>query len=69
MKRSLLTCPRSRQVQCAFPRTTPTAADRAAVRMIREELWQKWEPEWKRLDALTKRKETLHAGEQVCTSV
>lgn len=63
----------SLQVQCEIDRTTPTPADRAAVRMIRENLWAKWETEWKRLDveAKKKRKEplTLKAGEQVCNSV
>ena len=63
---SLLTCPR--QIQCELPRTAPTNADRAAVKMLREDLWDKWQPEWKRV--LEKKKqgtEQLSDGELVCT--
>ena len=57
-------CPR--QIKCAMPRTTPTAADRAAVRMVRETLWEKWEPQWKELQLKKKNKKALlDSAEQV----
>ena len=50
-----------------MPRTTPTAADRAAVRMVRETLWEKWEPQWKELQLKKKnsKKALLDSAEQV----
>ena len=64
---SLLTCPR--QIQCELPRTTPTNADRDAVKMLRDDLWDKWQPEWKTvIEKKEQKKEELSDGELVCTT-
>ena len=63
---SLLTCPR--QIQCAIERDTPTPADRHAVKMLRDDLYDKWQPEWTRLLEKKQNKEDLTNGELVCTT-
>ena len=63
---SLLTCPR--QIQCAIKRGTPTPADRHAVKMLRDDLWDKWQPEWRRLLEKQMQGKELSNGELVCTT-